>query len=290
MAVYEHRYKRYAERLTPTWTRFLVLPKYAFKDVFKSRLLVFFYAATILPPVVLALLIYVRHNVAAIERLVRVGFDVSQFFDIDATFFDRFLGFQMGSAFMLALFIGPGLVSRDLANNGLPLYLSRPISRADYVLGKLTILLVLLSSITWIAGLLLFALNGNFEGWRWMVDNAYIAFGVFVTSAFWIGILSLLALALSAWVRWKVIAAFGMLAFWGVGAMLATMVNVLFKTQWGHLLNPLWLIEVVGEWLLRLDPPTSGPPPWLAALALCGIGGLCLLMLHRKIRAYQVVS
>ena len=47
-------------------------------------------------------------------------------------------------------------MSPDLRNNGLPLYLSRPFSRTEYVLGKMSVLLILLSAITWVPGLLLF--------------------------------------------------------------------------------------------------------------------------------------
>jgi hypothetical protein len=38
-------------------------------------------------------------------------------------------------ALFLAAFIGPGLISPDLHNNALSLYLARPFSRAEYVLG-----------------------------------------------------------------------------------------------------------------------------------------------------------
>src|SRR5258707_13066390 len=51
---------------------------------------------------------------------------------------------------------GPPLVSRDLRNNALPLYLCRPFTRTEDVLGKMSVLLILLSAITWIPQLLLF--------------------------------------------------------------------------------------------------------------------------------------
>jgi len=37
MAVYERNYGRYKGELTPEWSRFLILPRYAWKDVFDSR-------------------------------------------------------------------------------------------------------------------------------------------------------------------------------------------------------------------------------------------------------------
>ena len=37
MAVYEHHYKPYDGALTAAWSRFLVLPRYAYESVFKSK-------------------------------------------------------------------------------------------------------------------------------------------------------------------------------------------------------------------------------------------------------------
>jgi hypothetical protein len=53
---------------------------------------------------------------------------------------------------ILALLIGPQQVSRDLTNNALPLYLCRPFNRTEYVVGKMSIVIILLSTITWVPG------------------------------------------------------------------------------------------------------------------------------------------
>jgi hypothetical protein len=68
-------------------------------------------------------------------------------------------------ALFLAAFVGPGQVSPDLANNALSLYLARPFSRVEYVLGKMSVLAILMSLMTWMPGLLLFGLQGYLEGW-----------------------------------------------------------------------------------------------------------------------------
>src|SRR6266540_4116539 len=81
---------------------------------------------------------------------------VTELIPIDASFFQFFVNFQAALAFFVTLLVGPPLVSRDLRNNALPLYLCRPFSRAEYVLGKMSVLLILLSAITWVPQLLLF--------------------------------------------------------------------------------------------------------------------------------------
>lgn len=287
MAVYERTYKRYTGETTPQWTRFLVLPRYAFKDVFKSKLLVAFFASCFMFPLFAASVIYLRHNATFLEAFPNI--QIEQFLSIDAKFFDLLMNVQMWYAFLLALFVGPGLVSRDLTNNGLPLYLSRPFSRAEYVLGKFSVLAILLSAVTWVAGWGLFLLNGNFAGWRWMVDNANLFFAIFVGSWAWIITVSLLALALSAWVRWRPVAAFMMFMILLGGAFVGEITNGLFRAEWARAANLGQVISTVWDGLFGF-PSEFGIPVVLAWLSLGAWSLLCLFLLHRKIRAYEVVS
>lgn len=54
--------------------------------------------------------------------------------------YSYFFKAEVACALFLVLIIGPNLVSRDLRFNALPLYLSRPVRRIDYFLGKLGII------------------------------------------------------------------------------------------------------------------------------------------------------
>ena len=69
MAVYDHSYKKYAGPLTPEWSRFLVIPHHAFRDVFKSKLFTAFFAICFIPLLVEAILIYLHHNVSALAMM-----------------------------------------------------------------------------------------------------------------------------------------------------------------------------------------------------------------------------
>ena len=287
MAVYERTYKRYVGWTTPQWMRFGVLPRYVFQDVFKSKLFLSFFVLGFVFPALSAGVIYLRHNASFLEAFP--DFNLDDFLAIDASFFSTLLNVQFPFAFTLALFIGPGLISRDLANNGLPLYLSRPFSRAEYVLGKFAVLAVLLSAVTWVPGWLLFLLEGNFAGVKWMVANVDLAIAIFVGSWAWIATISLMALALSAWVRWRPVAAFVMLFVLFVGAFLGSgLINSLFRVEWGHLMNLTIVIRTVLDGLFGL-PVGSGVSYGLAWLSLAAFGGFFLFLLHRKVRAYEVV-
>src|SRR6185503_5471185 len=203
MAVYDHSYKNYAGALTPEWSRFLVIPRHAFRDVFKSKLFTAFFVICFLPLLVEAILIYLHHNVNA---LAIMRFNVRELIPVDASFFQTFVNIQGGFAFFVALLVGPPLVSRDLRNNALPLYLCRPFSRTEYVAGKMSVVLVLLSAMTWVPQLLLFLFQAYLEGGRWLIDNLWIASAIFIGSFVWILLLALLTQAISAIVKWRVIA------------------------------------------------------------------------------------
>src|SRR5258705_9453103 len=176
MAVYKKTYRPYDGELTPSYTRFLVIPRFAFEDMQKSRFLTIFFLASFIYPLIAALFIYVQHNASALNLLGVQG--ANRLISINATFFLNFLGWQSMMALFLAAFIGPGQVSPDLTNNALALYLARPFSRVEYVLGKMSLLVILMSLMTWVPGLLLFVLQGYLEGWTWMSENARLASGL----------------------------------------------------------------------------------------------------------------
>src|SRR5215203_5725440 len=230
MAVYEHAYAPYEGALTPTWSRFFIIPRYAFRDLFQAKLLTGFFAICFVYPLVAAIIIYLHHNANA---LAIFQLPVDEILPIDNDFFRYFVAAQARFAFLLALFVGPALVAADLSNNGLPLYLSRPFSRAEYVFGKLSVLLILLSAVTWIPGLLLFALQAYLAGAGWAWYNASIAAALFVGSWAWILTISLVALAISAFVKWSLLARAAMFGLLIVPSALAQVINSAFETTWG---------------------------------------------------------
>jgi ABC-2 type transport system permease protein len=299
MAVYKKTYRPFEGGLTSRWTRFLVIPRYAFEDLHRSRFLTLFYIATFIYPLICALIIYVQHNVSALGLVGVQG--ANRLISINVTFFMSVLGWQSMLALFLAAFIGPGLVSPDLANNALSLYLARPFSRVEYVLGKLSVLVILMSLMTWVPGLLLFGLEGYLEGFGWMQDNARLAFGLFVGAWIWISMLALLALALSAWVKWKPVAGALMFGVFFVAAAFGEAVNVVQRTKWGHLFNIGSLIGNVWLRLFEGDAHTTNGavffrvaqgeelPLWCCWAALAALCLVCLYMLARKIRGVEVV-
>nr|MDQ3821539.1 hypothetical protein [Acidobacteriota bacterium] len=217
MAVYEHTYKQYAGELTPRWSRFLILPRHSYRSIFQSKFFIAYFVMCFIYPLVASILVYLRHNGEAMAIMV---LSIRKLVVIDANFFQFFMLYQGGAAFFLTLFIGSQLVSSDLTNNALPLYLCRPFSRAEYVIGKMSVLLILLSLITWIPILLVFFFQSYLEGWGWFVENIRLAVAVFVGSWILILLLALLSLAVSSWVKWRIAASAALIGIFFIPAAL----------------------------------------------------------------------
>jgi len=299
MAVYKKTYRPYDGALTARWSRLLVIPRFAFEDLHRRRFLSIFFIATFLTPLIYAIIIYIQHNASALSLINAQG--AQRAISINVVFFLSLLGWQSMMGLFLAAFVGPGQVSPDLVNNALSLYLARPFSRAEYVISKMSVLAILLSLMTWVPGLLLFGLESYLEGWGWAVDHARIASGLFFGAWLWILILSLLALALSAWVKWRAVAGGLMFGLFFVFSAFGAVINAVVSTSWGHLLNVSFLVGSVWVWLFEGNNPTTdgavffraprGEALPLGAVwgALAVLGLICLYMLARKIRGAEVV-
>lgn len=286
MAVYRRNYTSYSGPLTPAWSRSLVLFRYSRRKLFRSKLQTALFVLCFFYPLACLLIIYLAHNLSFLESFGNFG---GGFVRIDNKFFFFFMNVQGVLAFVVTAFTGPGLISPDLANGALPLYFCRPFSRAEYVLGKVSVLAILLSQITWIPGLVLFAVQSSLAGAQWTWDHLWIAGSLILSSLIWIAILSLLATALSAWVKWRIVAGALLLAVLFFGAGFAEAINAVMRTQSGHFLNVVYLMGTVWNSLFRLDADRSmsTPAAWIALLVYCGI---CLALLVRKVRAYEVVK
>jgi ABC-2 type transport system permease protein len=288
MAVYEHAYRRYAGALTSRRQRFLVVPRYAFVNLLKSRAFMVFYLLCWVIPFVGVLVIYLRHNVGALKLLGLTVDRVREAVPIDGRFFNKGLEVQAFLSFILAVAIAPALISPDLRNNGLALYLSRPFSRAEYILGKLLVLAAVVASITWVPGLLLFALQGYLEGGGWFSAQLHVLTGLLIGGGAWIAAVSLLALAVSAWVKWRPVARIVLLILYFVMSAFAHVTEMATGTWWGGMLSISEVCGTIWAHLFEVTPATA-LPIGAAWFALAAGSLLCLGLLMRRVRAYEVV-
>jgi ABC-2 type transport system permease protein len=288
MAVYERTWRRYAGPLTGRAGRFLVLPRYALSDILRSRLFICLYLLCLVPAFVFLILIYLRHNAAALALFGITASELQQKMPITGTFFESYLVAVAFPAFLVAIVVGPGLVSADLRNNGLALYLARPFSRSDYLFGKLATLALLLSGITWVPGLALFLFQGYLEGGGWLAANLRAAAAIFTGSWAFIVALSLFTLAVSAWVKWKPVARILLVILFFASSTVGALLRLALGTVWGDVFSLKQILVTAWDGLFGTASP-SGLPVGAAWTALTVLALACLGLFWRRIRAYEEV-
>jgi len=309
MAVYEHLYGAYEGESHSASSRFLVIPRYALREVFKSKLFTTIFILCFIYPLIATILVYLHHNVNALALL---QINVRELLPIDASFFQTLLEVQGAFAFILTVLVAPPLISRDLSNNALPLYLSRPLSRSEYVLGKMAVVGFLLSLVTWVPGLLIFFFQASLSGLGWLWANLWMIWAIFFGSMAWIILLSLIALAVSSLVKWRVVASGALVGLFFVPSAFGEIINNLFLTRSGHLIS-LWATMVnVWSGLFGLFERQTGrvrgrvsnpiydgqfvdiallePPLWASWLVIGIACAICVWLLSRKVRAYEVIK
>jgi len=288
MSVFEHDYRPYEGRLTSLGSRPLVLARYALHEAWSSKITIGLFVLALLPCLVQLVIIYVADNPIARALIMRGGPTLT----IGESFFLQALETQCWFALVLAAWIAPRLVSFDLGDNALPILLSHPVSRFGYLLGKFLALALSLSYVTWIPCLLLFVYQCYASPQPWAMEHLSLAAGIFAGTVVWIVLLSMVGLAVSAWVKWRVIATGAIFAVVFVPAGVGGIASAILRTKWGLLLNlPVVMSEL---WQRMLGAPAIINPrmelPTLAMAVVLVIACLlCVAVLNARIRAREVV-
>ena len=287
MTILQRAYQGYEGEISTPRHRPWVIFRYAIADVFSSRLFSIFFTLCFIPPLITMCFIYMRYN---LEMLVLFDIHVDELLTIDADFFANWMQRpQMLIAFVMIMVIGPGLISPDLQNNALPLYLSRPINKRYYIFGKLLVLLALGSMVTWVPGLLLIGFQAYLAEDGWLIDNLRFPFAAFISAMVWIVCLSMISLAVSAWVKWKVLARLFFFGLLFIGSAVGGAIRQLFGGWTGSVLSLSDSAEVMVAVLYGAFTWQEMPGE-IAAMVFVVITLLATIFLTRRIRAFEVIS
>lgn len=289
MSVYKHDYRAYSGPVTPLWSRVLVLARYGWEEIWSSKITIGLFTLSLLPSIVFLILIYLANNPVA-RMLILHGNDARNL-AVGAQFFSVMMQIQCWAALVLNAWIAPRLITFDMADNALPILLSHPISRFGYVAGKFAALFGSLSLVTWVPCLLLFIYEAYSSPQGWLTANMHIGFGIVLGSVVWIALLSFLGLALSSWVKWRVVATGIIIAAVFVPAGVGGMITAILRTRWGFLLNVPFIMNELWQKLLGVSVPHPErmiPIPAIL-IVLCAACLLSIAMLNTRIRAREVV-
>ena len=233
-----------------------------------------------------AMLIYLGNELLSEESMP---------FVIDKAFFHRFFfsfRFVFLSGFLVALvtiFGGSGLIATDMKNKALSLYLSKPISWVDYLIGKFAVIGTLLGCMLLIPGLLLFLEHVLFTDTDFFQKHYWMPFSMIAYSAIIITSTSLLMLLFSSLTSNPRYATIGFSAIWfGSNAVYVVLQSITRSSKVA--LVSIWAnYDRLGTALFGL--PNNYAVHWFwPLLILVGLAVLCVLVLRHRIRAVEIVK
>jgi ABC-2 type transport system permease protein len=192
--------------------------------------------------------------------------------------------------FFIAVYAGSGLIATDRRANALQIYLSKPLTRVEYVFGKLGVLLAFLLLVTWVPGVVLLLVQIVFTGdLTFFRDNLFL-FPAITLSAFIQTITvaaTMLALSsLSKSSRYVGILYAGVLFF--TQAMYGVLYEVTRSSSWAWISFGANLSQV-NAFIFRMRP-TYDTPWQVSLLVLAAVVALSAVILERRVRGVEVIA
>ncbi len=280
MPIHRERYRRRDGGLDVRGRAWIVICAQGLRALTKRRTFLY-----------LMLLAWIPCVVRAVQTYVAANFPQASFLGISPRTFRDFLDQQELFVFFITVYAGSGLVADDIRANALPLYLSRPVTRTQYVAGKLAVLMSALALVTWVPAMVLLILQPMFAG-----NATFIRQNLFLIPA--IALLSLLEMSVAAFTmlalsslsksRWFVAVMYAGVAFFSQAVFAATrMATDGTAFSWISLLANLMQ---VGDVIFGLPPRFRETPPAVSGAALAAVLALSVAVLNRRIRGIEVVT
>jgi ABC-2 type transport system permease protein len=279
MPIHDQGYRRYGGRRAPRGRSWAVIAAAGIRTFISKRTFLGLLLISWFPFFVRAVQIYAAANLPQ-----------AAFLKPTAETFRQFLDQQEIFVFFVTVYVGSGLIANDRRANALQIYLSKPLTRAEYVFGKLTILMAFLLLVTWVPAIVLLivqiAFAGNFTFFEQniflfpaitlfsfigvvMVSTSMLALSSLSNSSRYVGILYAVLIFFSQ-------ALFNVLRFVTGSSTIAWMSFSADLTQ-------------IGNVIFRLPPKYDTPWPvsLLMIVALVAVSGL---VLERRVRGVEVVA
>ncbi len=195
---------------------------------------------------------------------------------------------------------GALLVGNDYQHGSLPFYLSKPLGRRHYLMGKFLAVGLFVNMMTTLPALGLFVEYGLLNDWTYFGDHRRLFWGILGYGATLTVVLTLMVVATANWLRKTmpmIMVWVGLLFFCRMFANL--LVGSLFFDHRWRLIDVWNNLYIVGSACLGTEPslgrrrpdqpPLLQPETWEAGLVLAAVCAICLTYLSRRIRAVEIV-
>ena len=279
MPIHDQGYRRYAGGRGPGGRAWTVIAKTGIRTLLRKRAFIG-----------LLLLAWIPFLVRAVQIYAAANLPQAAFLAPTPLLFRQFLEQQEIFLFFVTIYAGAGLIANDRRANSLQIYLSKPLTRFEYIVGKLVILMTFLLLVTWLPAVVLLIVQILFTGsFDFFTANLHLFPAITLFSIIQVLIVGSTMLALSSLSK----------SSRYVGVLYAALI-FLTEAMYGVLYavtrdsSIAWMsmrfsLGQVGDFLFRL-PLRYDTPVAVSFLAIGVLGALSLVVLDRRVRGVEVVA
>lgn len=277
--IHDQGYRHYGGRREPYGRRWWVIARAGLMGRIRERRVIAVLLMAWVPFLVRAVQFYASANYQQVAILAPTP-----------ETFREFLGQQEVFIFIVSIVIGAGLIADDRRANALQIYLSKPLTRLEYILGKLMTLALVLTFITWLPAMLLLILQTLFAGSaKFLTEHLFLIPAITLVAAVQVFVSSFAMIALSSLSKSRRFVAMmyaGILFF--TAAMYQALRQITTSSAWAAI-SPRDTMNVIADGIFRIQG--SRPIPFPAAVvAVLVLIGLSIWILERRVRGVEVVT
>ena len=279
MPIHDQGYRRFLGRREGRGNAWLVIAATAIRNMLRNRKFLGLLIVAWAPFIVRAFQVYLSTNFSQIAFLAPT-----------AKTFREFLEQQSLFVFFVTIYVGAGLIANDRRANALQIYLSKPLTRVEYIAGKAAALVVFLLFVTWVPALLLLVVQILFAGsFAFVQKNLFLFPAITVFSFVQVLVASFAMLALSSLSKSS-----RFVAVMYAGVILFTDAIqgrfwMMTRSSAASLISPSASLNQVGDVIFRITPRYD--TPWLLSLCMVFVlMAVSVLVLERRVRGVEVVA
>lgn len=286
--VREKGYHHWAGQLQEKNLMFWPIARTGISLAFQRKRFKFLFALSFFPAIIFAVGIYISERLEDFKFLAQ---EVGKTLQVNPGYFKTYLSLNY-IFFMILLLMalgGAGLIADDFRHKAIQLYLARPVTRLDYLLGKAGVVMFFVGLLTLVPALILFLLKLLFSGsFKFFLDYPWLILSIIFYSA-WLMVFFtcyvLLASSLSQNRNYVIALIF---AIYYLSEIARGIFYVIFRSPYATLLSIPANLQQVAAGFFQVKPAQA--VPWYLSFLVLSL--FCLasfIFIRRKIRGVEVI-
>lgn len=280
MPIHDQSYRRYGGGRARPGQAWLVIARTGVRNMLRKRLFLLLLLVAWVPFFVHAVMVYFAVTYP----------QTSTFLPSSERLFRGFLQWQDPFVFFVTVYVGAGLIANDRRTNALQIYLSKPLMRTEYILGKAAVLFTFLMLVTFVPAMLLLFVHVAFTGsFQFMRENAFLVPAITIATLLQVLVATFTMLALSSLSKSS---RYVGILFAGAIFFSAAISGVLYAVTASTKMSYISLaanVTQIGDLVFRV-PPRYATPWQVSLIVILALIAVSISVLERRVRGVEVVT